>query len=192
MESKSISTLFQDVFRPDKWKLLLGALAAFISLAGATQTYVFVDDVPGMEPPPLYPYIRGLDFWIPWLILTIPIWVACMPGSWCGQILEALPSMGSVKIPVFSVAFGYLEASWTLYVWERWVRPNRLERPLILATIALTAIIYGPSLIASLMGYYPLSLSISGTFLSLFVIWLHTVSVYGLYKLLTTSSRKSL
>ena len=181
MELNRFPRLLHEVFRPDPWRLLLGLLTAFISLAGATQTYVFIDEVPGMEPPPLYPYIQGLDFWIPWLILTLPLWAACMVDGWCTWLVSLLPGMGAVKVPLFSMAYGYLESSWAVYVWGRWAGPRGAGKPLLLTSLALTSIIYGPALASSLMGFYPLSRSLSGALLSLLVISLHMVSLYGLY-----------
>jgi len=62
---------------------MLFLLFAFISVAGAIQAYAFIDDMPGVEKPPLYDQLRLFDFWFPWVLLIAPLGLlaAVLPGS---------------------------------------------------------------------------------------------------------------
>jgi len=58
--------------KPCPRRLLLFAFYASLSIAGVIQSYAFIDDVPGLERPPLYDQLRGFDFWFPLDIVHPP------------------------------------------------------------------------------------------------------------------------
>jgi hypothetical protein len=132
--------------RPCPRRLLLFLLFAFISVAGAIQTYAFIDDIAGLEAPPLYYQLMWFDFWIPWILLTAPLcllaavlWVS---AAYLFDLLIAdFPRLGAVSFPVFSVAYSYVAASWLLYCWDRWVSPRPSMRRWMMALPILILLI---------------------------------------------------
>jgi len=59
---------------------------------GSIQTYAFIDDIPEVPKPPLYDEVRCVEFWFPWVALSLPIhligWVL---GLW--GLARYLPSL---------------------------------------------------------------------------------------------------
>lgn len=70
-----------DVLRPTPGKLIFFPVFAFLWVAGVTQTYAFIDDIPGVEKPPLYDVLRPFGFWFPWLIFSAPLYI--VSGALC-------------------------------------------------------------------------------------------------------------
>ena len=182
----------REVLKPDARKLLLFAGFAFVCIAGATQTYAFIDDVPRLEKPPLYDALRPFSFWYPWVLFSAPFHVSaaliCSVMDVCGSIFSTSPSMGAVKIPVSSIVYSFIVASWLVYSWDRWLSGSRRRaRLLILLTpLALTAAQIGHQL-PMLAQPGLTSFMISGFLLTYAVVTFYLISVYGVGKIIAGS-----
>lgn len=171
------------VLRPSPVKLLLFLCFAFLWVAGVIQSYAFIDDVPGVEKPPLYDLLRPFDFWFPWVIFSAPLHLfssfLCSLRDFCSTLFSTFPGMGAARFPVIGVIYSYLASSWMVYSWSRWLttpfsRRLTLTIP-ILPTLLLTGFptIIPPSAAAFILSSIPLIYLIS-TF--------YTISFYGLCK----------
>ena len=166
--------------KPCPRRILLSAFYIFLSIAGAIQTYAFIDDIPGLERPPLYDQLRGFEFWFPWVLFTLPIH---LPIPLSRGVVRYFPSLGAVKMPLGSIIYSYVAASWLVYVWDRWVSASARR---VRGTLLML-----PAVLASLSGLSPLLLSLRGLaytlsrFVNLYLVYLfYAISLYGLYKAL--------
>lgn len=179
--------LVLEVLKPDIRKLVLFVGFAFLCVAGATQSYAFIDDVPGLERPPLYDVLRPFSFWFPWVLFSAPLHVSaalvCSVVDVCGSMFSVFPSMGAVKFPVTGVIYSFIAASWLVYSWDRWLSgSSRRTRLLVLVTpLVITTALFGPQL---LMVAEPglASFMISGFFLTCAVLEFYFAAVYGIGK----------
>ncbi len=164
--------------KPCPRKLLFFAFYAFLSIAGAIQTYAFIDDVPGLEKPPLYDQLRGFEFWFPWVVFTLPIHLPIPLGR---RIMEYFPSLGAVKMPLGSVVYSYVAACWLVYAWDRWISARRVRRVLLMLPAVLAFI---SSLSPLLLGFEEAAYALSG-FVNLYLVYLfYAIFLYGLYRAL--------
>ncbi len=124
--------------------MLLFAFYAFLSIADAIQTYAFIDDIPGLEKPPLYDQLRGFEFWFPWVVFTLPIHLPIPLGQ---GIMKYFPSLGAVKMSLGSVVYSYVAASWLVYAWDRWASASTLRVRRILLML--------PAVLASISSLHP-------------------------------------
>lgn len=108
---------------PGTRKLLLIGALAFICVAGAVQTYAFIDDVPWIEKPPFYDQPPPFDFWLPWIIFTapfhVPLSIICGIFDLCSPLFSQFPRLGAVRFPVSSVVYSYIAASWLVHSCDR-------------------------------------------------------------------------
>lgn len=173
---------------PGTRKFLLFIVLTFICVAGAIQTFVFIDDVPGVEKPPFFEQLRPFDFWLPWIMFTapfhIPVAIVCSRFDFCTPIFSHFPRLGEIMFPVSSVLYSYLAASWFIYSWDRWISEATLtkRRLLLLIPLVATAIIVGPTIIFVPLWRWKMSHSISSFFLAYFILTFYAISCYGLYR----------
>ena len=164
--------------KPCPRRLLLFAFYASLSIAGAIQSYAFIDDVPGLERPPLYDQLRGFNFWFPWILFTLPIHLP-LPLGW--RLVSHFPSLGAVKMPLGSILYAYAAASWLIYTWDRWISTGRLRGILLTLPAVLASISTVPPL---LLGFGGIAYSLSGL-VNLYLVYLfYLVALYGLYRVL--------
>ena len=160
---------------PSPSSITLTLILAFILIGGQIQAYAFVDDVPGIEPPPLYDLLRPLSIWPAMAILVLP-WslmgsILCLTGV-CG--------VGGLST-IFLLVVTYLEASWFVRVWRGLTRTGRSI--IVISSIAP----WIPSLPA--VPRDPLFF-VSSTVLGSTVVAVHLTSSYGLLKVLYRLVRK--
>ncbi len=152
---------------PAPSSVTLTLILAFILVGGQIQAYAFVDDVPGMEPPPFYDLLRPLSIWPAMTILVLP-W------SLAGSILcsTGVCGIGGLSTVLLLMAI-YLEASWFVRVWREL---GRVGKSLIIAS---SFVPWVPSLPA--IPEDPLFF-VSSIILGSIVIAVHLASSYGLLK----------
>jgi len=174
--------------RPGPRKILAFGALAFICVAGAVQTYAFIDDVPGIEKPPLYNQLRPFDFWLPWIIFTapfhVPLSIICGMFDLCSPLFSHFPRLGEVRFPVVSVIYSYIAASWLVHSWNKWVSgsASTTRRLLLLIPLMAAGIMAGPTLFSMLLRPGEATFSISTLILTYAVLAFYSISGYGLYK----------
>lgn len=173
---------------PGTRKLLLFGVFAFICVAGAVQTYAFIDDIPGTQKPPLYDQLRAFDFWLPWIIFTaplhIPLSIICGMFDLCDPIFSYFPRLGDVMFPVSSVAYSYLAASWMVHSWDRWMprAASTTRRLLLLLPLVATGVMAGPAMVSLPLRPREAAFSISTFLLVYAILAFYSISGYGLYR----------
>ncbi len=93
--SKALGTVFETlfkIFKPDLHVLSLFAILALNCVGGVIQSYMFVDDVPGVPKPPLYDQLSFLELWFPWIVLTLPLHILAyrLGVSWLAKLFPQL------------------------------------------------------------------------------------------------------
>jgi len=181
-----VITSFLRFLRPESRKLLLFGVFSFICVAGVVQTYAFIDDVPGIEKPPLYDQLRGFDFWLPWNIFTapfhIPLAVICGVFDFCAPLFSHFPRLGAVRFPVSSIVYSYIAASWLVHSWNRWISEaaSPTRRLLLMIPLVATGIMMGTTLIS--IPLRPGESAFSSFVLVYAIPVFYSISGYGLYK----------
>ncbi len=174
-----------EILIPSRKKVLIFLGLSFLSIAGAVQSYAFVDDVPGMGKPPLYDALRPYGFWFPWIIFTAPLHIAaaliCGSTDLCMQLFASFPSMGAVKFPLASVLYSYAAACWVVYSWRRWcVTTSRDTRILLLLVPLAPALFLGGPFIPAIIEF---PLFVASSFLLIYGVFIvYSVAVYGLFR----------
>jgi hypothetical protein len=67
-------------------------------VAAYIQAFAFVDDVPGATKPPLYDALLPFDFWVPGMLLILPLAVVSTPLEWLGLSLLSSPLIWPLQI----------------------------------------------------------------------------------------------
>jgi len=160
-----------DILKPDIQKVLLFTILSFICIGSAIQSYTFVKDIPDI--PILYDLLKLLAIWPSWVFLAMPVHLlGGLLGLW--HLLRYFPSLDSVKMPIVSIIYSYILASWTIYSWDKWFKNSRIKNFLLLLGIGL-AIINSP----------PISILSLSCFIFLSIVFItYIISIYGLVKLL--------
>ena len=136
--------------------------------------------------------LETVQFLVPVVLFSAPLHVSaaliCSVMDVCGSIFSTSPSMGAVKIPVSSIVYSFIVASWLVYSWDRWLSGSRRRaRLLILLTpLALTAAQIGHQL-PMLAQPGLTSFMISGILLTYAVVTFYLISVYGVGKIIAGS-----
>ena len=155
---------------PTGVSLLLVAIFTFLLIGGRIQSFAFVDDIPGLEPPPFYDVLRPLSIWPAMILLILP-WIL-LSGPAC----ELIPcqSLGII-IPVVLLLLTYSEAVFAGRVWGALELQGRRLSLLIPAVLTLLPVI-------SLL---PIDLifAVSSFLTSYPVLFAHILSMYGIIRL---------
>jgi len=180
-------TLFK-VFKPNYVKLALFALFTFICIGGVIQSYAFIDDVPGIEKPPLYDQLSILELWFPWILLSTPVHLlGYLLGLW--WIIKFFPEISpGFSIPLASIAYSYVLSSWAIHSWRKYVKTlARLKRIVIIISLIITLILHPLPLILILTPNITLDYIIHSTsgFIFIFIIVLtYIIALVGLITIL--------
>lgn len=173
-------------FKPSPLKILLFLCFAFLWVAGVTQTYAFLDDVSGIEKPPLYDLLKPFGFWFPWVLFSAPLYAAsaliCLPYDICSIIISVFPGMGGLKFPVAGMGYSYLASSWMVYSWRKWFTTPLSRRLALLIPIAPTLLLASPMSALMLMRSSEAIFALSSLLLIYFVATFYSISIYGVYR----------
>ena len=174
--------------KPTLGKVLLFIMFAFLWIAGVIQTYAFIDDVPGLEKPPLYDYLRPFSFWFSWLVFSAPFYLLstllCTPVDFCSAILSSFPDMGAVKFPLAGVIYSYAAASFTAYTWRTHIKTPRKKRQTLLTALIPTIILNGTMFFILLIEPNRI-LFVLSSYLTMYLVMLfYVISIYGAYKII--------
>ncbi len=131
------------IFIPTKVSLAIFVAMVMICVGGVIETYAFIDDVPGVQKPPMYNYISVIEFWIPWVYLTLPLHLVGAALN-LGWIVKFFPELSpGFTFPLASVFYAYILSCWAVYSWRRWVIGGRRKVLLVfIVSIVIAAVIY--------------------------------------------------
>ncbi len=157
------------------------------------ESYAFVDGEDlGIPPPPLYEELRGTGFWVPWVLLSAPVWVlgaaVCSPlGDLCGALSPLLPSLGPVRFPLASVLYSYALAAWAVHSASEFSPPRGFWSIAGLASALAAALVSGLPAVPA----YPeiLPMAASGWASATVVFATYCVAGYGLWEALLRGRR---
>lgn len=145
---RSIEEEMLKLFHPDHRRIVASFLMFTLIMAGRIQAYAFVDDVPGVEKPPLYDMLSPFDFWSPSMFLLLPIILA---GSVAARVIPELSSLATGKTAFLALAaYIYMLSSLLFYSHDRWGR-NRIPKKIFPILYAIFSIPLLPGFLYSLI-----------------------------------------
>ncbi len=173
----------KSVFTPDPRKLAIFTALSLICVGGVIQSYAFTDEVPGIPKPPFYDILKPFSIWPAWVLLATPLYILSRIFN-LTYLVDYLPPLGGVKTPLFSVLYSYILSCWSIYVWDKWLKTDKLKH-LILALGVLTAFVINPPIILT---SFPerASYILSGFILISIVMILYSIALYGFIKFLSS------
>ncbi|MGQ9493441.1 MAG: hypothetical protein ACUVR2_06715 [Anaerolineae bacterium] len=107
--------------KPDLRKVLCTILMLALLIAAYIQSYAFVDDMPGTTKPPLYDLLHPFDFWVPAMLLIMPMALLSVPL----QGLGFSPFSASLVWPL-QILYVYFLSCLLIFGHDRW--GARLEK----------------------------------------------------------------
>jgi len=126
--------------KPD-WRRLLSTLLMLALLAAAfIQAYAFVDDVPGAAAPLLYDLLRPFDFWVPGMMLILPLALLTLPLQWLG--LSPLISFSSWPL---QMVYCYVLSSLLIFSHDQLGQSIQRKRLIPLVLFLIAALLWTPT-----------------------------------------------
>jgi hypothetical protein len=89
---------WKQFLKPDWRRLVASTLMLALLVAGYIQAFAFVDDVPNATKPSLYDALLPFDFWVPGVLLILPLAVVSAPLRWLGLSPLSSPWIWPVQI----------------------------------------------------------------------------------------------
>ncbi len=105
------------LLKPDGRRLLATILMVALLFAAYIQAFAFVDDVPGATKPPLYDTLLPFDFWVPGMLLILPLALVSAPL----QALGLSPLSSPLILPL-QIGYVYLLSSLLVFGHDHWAR----------------------------------------------------------------------
>jgi hypothetical protein len=159
------------LLKPD-WRRLLATVLMLALLAAAyIQAFAFVDDVPGATKPPLYDTLLPFDFWVPGMMLILPLALVSAPLQLLG-----LSPMSSPLIWPLQIGYVYLLSCLLVFGHDHWAKGivPRWRRLAVILPVLVAFVLWAPGIwgaIRSLPHMIPFFVSstlLSGCVLSLY------------------------
>ncbi|MBC7232458.1 MAG: hypothetical protein H5T68_04350 [Chloroflexi bacterium] len=179
-----IVTLLSKLLEIDLRRALCTILLLFFLMAAYIQSYAFVDDVPGVNKPPLYDLLRPFDFWAPAMLLIMPMALLTLPLQWLGFSPLSSPlvwPLQAIYLYFLSclLAFGHDRwgAKWRKgWRWLIWLLPF-----LIVAVLWMPGMLAGMSAFWNALPFFISSILFTGCVLSLYI-YIAACFGVGVYK----------
>jgi hypothetical protein len=108
---------WRQFLKPDGRRLVATLLMVALLVAAYIQAFAFVDDVPGATKPPLYDTLLPFDFWVPGMMLILPLAVICAPLGWLG-----LSPLSSPLIWPLQILYLYVLSCLLVFGHDHWVK----------------------------------------------------------------------
>jgi len=174
------------ILKPNLLKIGFFMLFAFIWLGGVIQSYAFMDDVSGIEKPPLYDLLRSISIYPSYVFFSLPIYVPamvlCSVYDFCSVIFQMLPSIGGVKFPLIGLIYCYVVSAWISYSWGRWIISRRAKLITLLGCFSTLLVTHFPLLLTPLRTLEEMIYIVSNLILDYFVFFSYIVAGYGIFK----------
>jgi hypothetical protein len=116
-------------------------------VAAYIQAFAFLDDVPGATKPPLYDALRPFDFWVPGMMLILPLAVVGAPLGWLGLSLLSSPLIWPLQI-----LYLYLLSCLLVFGHDHWAKElaARWRRLIVILPIVLTFVLWAPGMLSAI------------------------------------------
>ena len=134
------------LLRPDWRRLVATILMVALLVAAYIQAFAFVDDVPGATKPPLYDSLLPFDFWVPGMMLILPLAVVSAPLEWLGISLLSSPLVWPLQILylyLLSCLLVFGHDHWAKYLAARW------RRLIVILPVVLTFALWAPGVLSA-------------------------------------------
>lgn len=140
-------------------------------VAAYIQAFAFVDDVPGAAKPSLYDALLPFDFWVPGMMLILPLAVVSAPLGWLG-----LSPLSSPLIWPLQIAYLYLLSCLLIFGHDHWAKDvaTRWRRVILILPIVLTSALWAPEIVSAIrlvphmIPFFGSSMLLSGCVLALY------------------------
>jgi hypothetical protein len=162
---------WSQLFKPD-WRRLLATLLMLALLAAAyIQAFAFVDDVPGATKPPFYDTLQPFDFWVPGMMLILPLALVSAPLQLLG-----LSPLSSPFIWPLQIGYVYLLSCLLVFGHDHWATgiAPRWRRLIVILPIIFTFALWTPGILSAIRSmprvilFFGSSTLLSGCVLSLY------------------------
>lgn len=122
-------------------------LMVALLIAAYIQAFAFVDDVPGATKPPLYDTLLPFDFWVPGMLLILPLALVAAPLQALG-----LSPLSSPLIWPLQIGYVYLLSCLLVLAHDHLARRIAVQwRRLVVVLPALIAILlWGPGVLSAI------------------------------------------
>jgi len=173
----------KSILIPDWRKLAIFTVLSLICIGGVIQSYAFIDEILGIPKPPLYDLLKPFSIWPAWVLLVVPLYILSHIFN-LTYLVDNFPPLGGVKTSFFSVLYSYILSCWSIYVWDKWLKTDKLKY-LILALGVFTAFAINPPIILT---SFPEGASyiLSGFILISITMILYSIALYGFIKFLSS------
>jgi hypothetical protein len=116
-------------------------------VAAYIQAFAFVDDVPGATKPPLYDALLPFGFWVPGMMLILPLVVVSAPLGWLGFSLLSSPLIWPLQI-----LYLYLLSCLLVFGHDHWAQDMaaRWRRLIVVLPIVITFALWAPGILSAI------------------------------------------
>jgi hypothetical protein len=138
---------WRQLVKPDWRRVVATALMVALLVAAYIQAFAFVDDVPGATKPPLYDALLPFDFWVPGMMLILPLAVASAPLEWLG-----LSPLSSPLIWPLQILYLYLLSCLLVFGHDHWAQDiaPRWRRLIVILPIVVTFALWTPGILTAI------------------------------------------
>jgi len=152
------------ILKPDWRRLVATTLMLALLSAAYIQAFSFVDDVPGATKPPLYDTLLPFDFWVPGMMLILPLALISAPLELLG-----LYPLSSPLIWPLQIAYLYVLSCLLVFGHDHWAKeiaPHWRRLAVILPALLAFAL-WAPGMVSALRSLpHMLPFFVSSTLLS--------------------------
>jgi hypothetical protein len=138
---------WRQLLKPDWRRLVATMLMVALLVATYIQAFVFVDDVPGATKPPLYDALFPFDFWVPGMMLILPLALVAAPL----QALGFYP-LSSPLIWPLQIGYVYLLSCLLVFGHDDWARriPLGWRRLLVILPALVAIVLWGSGMLGAI------------------------------------------
>ena len=135
------------LLKPD-WRRLVATILLLALLAATyIQAFAFVDDVPDATKPPLYDLLLPFDFWVPGMMLILPLALLSVPLGWLG-----LTPLSSPLIWPLQIGYVYLLSCLLVFGHDHWATniAARWRRLAVILPVLITFVLWAPGILSAI------------------------------------------
>jgi hypothetical protein len=164
-------TTWRQLLKPDWRRLVATILMVALLVAAYIQAFAFVDDVPGATKPPLYDTLLPFDFWVPGMILLLPLALVSAPLQALG-----LSPLSSPLIWPLQIGYVYLLSCLLVFGHNHWARQiaPRWHRLVVILPGLAAIVLWGSGMLGAIRSLpHMIPFFVSSTLLSACVLSLY-------------------
>jgi len=140
-------TTWRRILKPDGRRVVATALMLALLAAAYIQSFAFVDDVPGATKPPLYDALLPFDFWVPGIMLILPLTLLSTLLGLLGISILSSPMIWPLQI-----AYVYVLASLLVFGHDHWAKDiaPRWRRLAVVVPVLIAIVLWAPGILSAL------------------------------------------